>query len=115
PPVRAAADHLHTRRIAALGRSALRLRTGRRFQLEAAGAPALLVADRAVESAHELLLGPGLDRLGRCPTEQGGCGWLFLDHSRNRSRRWCRMSDCGTTVKARRLTERRRSTRTIDV
>ncbi|RIQ29560.1 ABATE domain-containing protein, partial [Jiangella rhizosphaerae] len=26
PPVRAAADHLHTRRIAALGRSALRLR-----------------------------------------------------------------------------------------
>jgi predicted RNA-binding Zn ribbon-like protein len=36
---------------------------------------------------------------------------MFLDRSRNHSRRWCRMADCGTEVKARRLTERRRATR----
>lgn len=111
PSVRTALDQLHTRRIAALGRSGLRLGADRRLQVDVGLAPALLIPDRAVEAAHEVLLGSGLDRLGRCPTEDGGCGWLFLDHSRNRSRRWCRMSDCGTTVKARRLTDRRRVTR----
>jgi predicted RNA-binding Zn ribbon-like protein len=50
--------------------------------------------------------------LRRCPPDAGGCGWVFLDHSRNGSRRWCRMADCGTTAKARRLTERRRAART---
>jgi predicted RNA-binding Zn ribbon-like protein len=52
-----------------------------------------------------------LARLRRCPPAAGGCGWVFLDHSRNGSRRWCRMADCGTTAKARRLTERRRAAR----
>jgi predicted RNA-binding Zn ribbon-like protein len=36
---------------------------------------------------------------------------MFLDQSRNGSRRWCRMADCGTAVKSRRLTERRRELR----
>ncbi|WP_460515138.1 CGNR zinc finger domain-containing protein [Flindersiella endophytica] len=75
-------------------------------------APALLLPDRAAAAAYELLFSADLGRLGRCPTEDGGCGWLFLDHSRNRSRRWCRMADCGAEVKARRLTERRRAART---
>jgi predicted RNA-binding Zn ribbon-like protein len=75
-------------------------------------APALLLPDRAAVAAYDLLFTADLDRLGRCPTEEGGCGWLFLDHSRNRSRRWCRMADCGAEVKARRLTERRRAART---
>jgi len=39
-----------------------------------------------------LLCEADLGRLGRCPVEAGGCGWLFLDHSRNRSRRLCRSS-----------------------
>jgi predicted RNA-binding Zn ribbon-like protein len=34
--------------------------------------------------------------------EASGCGWLFLDESRNGSRRWCSMSDCGNRAKARR-------------
>jgi predicted RNA-binding Zn ribbon-like protein len=73
--------------------------------------PALLVADRVAQDAVDLLSGIELTRLGRCPVEDGGCGWLFLDHSRNRSRRWCTMEDCGTGAKARRLTERRRRSR----
>lgn len=37
-----------------------------------------------------------------------GCGWLFLDQSRNRSRRWCDMGDCGNRAKAKRFRDRRR-------
>lgn len=34
--------------------------------------------------------------------ECGGaqCTWLFLDHSRGRSRRWCSMASCGNRAKA---------------
>jgi predicted RNA-binding Zn ribbon-like protein len=73
--------------------------------------PALLVADRVAQDAIDLLCGVDVQRLGRCPVEAGGCGWLFLDHSRNRSRRWCTMEDCGSEAKSRRLTERRRRSR----
>jgi predicted RNA-binding Zn ribbon-like protein len=34
------------------------------------------------------------------------CGWLFLDTTRNRSRRWCDMLVCGNRAKARRHYER---------
>lgn len=30
------------------------------------------------------------------------CGWLFVDVSKNRSRKWCDMADCGNLEKARR-------------
>jgi len=39
-------------------------------------------------------------RVGKCMDDR--CGWLFLDTSRNRSRRWCSMKDCGNRAKARR-------------
>lgn len=73
--------------------------------------PELLVADRAAQEAAGLLCGADMERLGMCPPEAGGCGWLFLDHTRNRSRRWCTMDTCGAGAKARRLTERRRTSR----
>ena len=34
--------------------------------------------------------------------EGRSCGWLFLDTSRNRTRRWCDMKICGNRAKARR-------------
>lgn len=77
-----------------------------------ASPPVLLIADRVARDAVDLLCEIDVTRLGRCPVEDGGCGWLFLDHSRNRSRRWCAMGDCGNGAKAQRLTERRRRTRT---
>jgi predicted RNA-binding Zn ribbon-like protein len=55
-----------------------------------------------VRSAADLLTSERLDRVGQCP----GCGWLFLDSSRNRSRRWCTMEVCGNRAKARRHYER---------
>ncbi|WP_328653258.1 CGNR zinc finger domain-containing protein [Micromonospora sp. NBC_00330] len=73
--------------------------------------PAMLVPDRIAEAAYDVMLTADLTRVRRCPVLEGGCGWLFLDRSRNGSRRWCRMADCGNVVKARRLTERRRAAR----
>jgi predicted RNA-binding Zn ribbon-like protein len=57
-----------------------------------------------VRSAAELLTNGPLDRLKQC----AGCRWLFLDGSRNRTRRWCEMRVCGNRAKARRHYERQR-------
>ena len=51
-------------------------------------------------SAVDLLVSPDLHQLREC--EAGDCYWLFLDNSRNRSRRWCSMASCGNREKARR-------------
>jgi predicted RNA-binding Zn ribbon-like protein len=48
------------------------------------------------------------DRLRRC--DDHGCGWLFLDITRNHSRRWCSSSDCGNRDRARRHYARNRTT-----
>ncbi|MEV4617678.1 CGNR zinc finger domain-containing protein [Asanoa sp. NPDC049573] len=72
---------------------------------------ATLITDRLVLAAADLLTTLDRAALSECPLAEGGCGWLFLDHSRNHSRRWCAMADCGARAKARRLTERRRAVR----
>ncbi len=51
-------------------------------------------------SAAALLTGPDLHRVRECGNET--CGWLFLDNSKNQSRKWCEMSSCGNKMKARR-------------
>ena len=55
-----------------------------------------------VLSATGLLTTGDLTRVKECPPEEGGCGWLFYDMSKNRSRRWCAMAECGSRVKMRR-------------
>ena len=59
-----------------------------------------------VHDAATLLTSEELSRVGQC--SDGRCGWLFLDTSRNRSRRWCSMEDCGNRAKARRYYQRGR-------
>jgi len=54
-----------------------------------------------VRSAADLLTSDRRSRIGQCADDRG-CGWLFLDASKNRSRRWCDMGDCGNRAKARR-------------
>ena len=56
-------------------------------------------------SAAELLVQGPLERIRECPG-QDTCGWLFLDVSKNASRRWCDMRVCGNRAKARRHYER---------
>jgi predicted RNA-binding Zn ribbon-like protein len=53
-----------------------------------------------VWSAASLLTSDDLRLVRRCAADR--CGWLFVDHSRNRSRRWCTMKSCGNSAKARR-------------
>jgi predicted RNA-binding Zn ribbon-like protein len=57
-----------------------------------------------VHSAVELLTEGPLDRIKTC----GNCRWLFIDQSRNHSRRWCSMDECGIQMKHTRFVERRR-------
>jgi predicted RNA-binding Zn ribbon-like protein len=64
-----------------------------------------------VQSAAQLLLSEDLcDRVGQC-ADPAGCGWLFLDLSKNRSRRWCSIRDCGNRAKQRRLHARQKQSR----
>lgn len=52
-------------------------------------------------SAAALITGPRANRIKQCADERG-CGWLFVDDSRLKNRRWCAMGDCGNVAKARR-------------
>ena len=57
-------------------------------------------------AAAELLVSAELDRVRECANPP--CGWLFIDRSRNRSRRWCDMRSCGNRMKARRHYQRKK-------
>jgi predicted RNA-binding Zn ribbon-like protein len=59
------------------------------------------------QSAAELLTSPKLGRVKVCAGE--GCGWVFLDESRNGSRRWCDSRDCGNRERVRRHLARKRA------
>lgn len=57
-----------------------------------------------VRFAAALVTSSELSGLRQCGGK--GCGWLFLDRSRNRRRRWCSMDDCGNVEKVRRFRKR---------
>ncbi|MFN8475815.1 MAG: CGNR zinc finger domain-containing protein [Anaerolineae bacterium] len=60
-----------------------------------------------VRSAAELLTSAKVERVHEC--EGDTCTWLFVDTSKNHSRRWCDMKDCGNRAKARRHYHRART------
>ncbi len=60
-----------------------------------------------IHAALTLLTDGPLDRVKGCAS----CRFLFLDESKNRSRRWCSMDDCGTADKVRKYVARRASAR----
>lgn len=60
-----------------------------------------------LRSAIQLLSSPDLARLRECAGER--CGRLYLDCTKNGSRRWCDMETCGNRAKARRHQARRRA------
>lgn len=57
-------------------------------------------------SAWRLLQFDDLTRLRQC--RDAGCGWLFLDRSKNASRVWCNAADCGNRDRVRRHQQRHR-------
>jgi predicted RNA-binding Zn ribbon-like protein len=90
----------------AFARPSLRTGTGYRLDWQDPEAALDRMLGPVIRSTVELLTSPGVDRVRIC--EAGGCGWLFFDASRNRSRQWCDMTVCGNRAKARRFYERRR-------
>jgi predicted RNA-binding Zn ribbon-like protein len=58
-------------------------------------------------AAIDLLRSERLARLKQCRN----CRWLFLDASKNSSRRWCSMAHCGTGAKVAATRARRRAAR----
>ena len=66
-------------------------------ELDAVLWPVLVSAEAVLTSAGQ--------RVHECPGIDG-CGWLFLDNSKNHSRRWCSMRVCGNRAKARRHHQR---------
>jgi predicted RNA-binding Zn ribbon-like protein len=52
-------------------------------------------------SAAELLTSEKAVWVRECEDDRG-CGYLFIDLSKNHSRRWCSMESCGNRAKARR-------------
>ena len=61
----------------------------------------------ACSSAVELLLHGPVERVRECASDT--CRWMFLDVSRNHSRRWCSMKSCGNRAKVAGFRERERS------
>ena len=80
---------------------------GYRWSLDPSAAALDAAMQPLVESAVSLLTSAKLERLRRCGNST--CYWLFIDETRNHSRRWCEMASCGNVVKVRRHRERARS------
>jgi predicted RNA-binding Zn ribbon-like protein len=92
------------------GLSRLRLeRRGAEFALTWAPSEPSLAAPLwpILRSAAELLVSEERRQIRECASQ--ACSWLFLDRSRNRSRRWCSMETCGNRAKARRHYHRTRA------
>lgn len=79
--------------------------------------PSASVLDAAlqpiVESAMHLLASEKLSRLRRCGNAT--CFWMFLDETKNGSRRWCEMASCGNLLKVRRHREKLRGAHRHDI
>ena len=78
------------------------------LQLHSRGDGVLEPVGRLLAIMHNASIDGTLTRLKPCTNDT--CQWLFLDHSKNRSRRWCDMTTCGNAANARayrrRLNER---------
>jgi len=60
-------------------------------------------------SVLDLLVLTDLSRVRRCADDT--CGWLYLDRSRNHSRRWCSSADCGNRHRVQQFAARARRSR----
>jgi predicted RNA-binding Zn ribbon-like protein len=86
----------------AVARSAPVLDDGRLRWEQDATTPSAAVGHLTV-AAVDLLREGSTDRIKVCPS----CGFVFLDLTKNRSRRWCSMEDCGEQEKMRRYVAKR--------
>jgi predicted RNA-binding Zn ribbon-like protein len=62
--------------------------------------------DRATRAVVDLLTSPDVAALHQC--EDAACGWVYLDTSPRRNRRWCIAADCGNRNRARAFYSRKK-------
>jgi len=62
-----------------------------------------------VRAAGALLTSPELAKVREC--DSASCRWMYVDRSKNHSRRWCDMKVCGNRMKAQNFYRRQRSRR----
>lgn len=89
--------------------SALRLQAaggGQPLTWQETAGPVDRLRHAIARDAADLLTSGDFKRLKRCPGEY--CGWLFYDGSKNGTRRWCVMEDCGTRAKVKNFRARQR-------
>jgi predicted RNA-binding Zn ribbon-like protein len=60
---------------------------------------------QVAESAGRLLTSNAVERVKFCGSDT--CRWLFVDTSKNHTRRWCEMRVCGNRAKVRRYLQKR--------
>jgi predicted RNA-binding Zn ribbon-like protein len=79
------------------------------WAFDADAAPFDRMAWEVIQSATTLLTSSNLEHVHQCALED--CGWLFLDLSKNKTRRWCAMKMCGNKAKVRHHRASRRDER----
>jgi predicted RNA-binding Zn ribbon-like protein len=99
-------DAMHRARVAALDAAKPTWERGRLVLRWTSDASDLLAPLHPLMSAAGDLLeaSPG-ERLRQCGNHP--CGWLFLDQSKNGSRRWCTSAECGNASRVREFRARR--------
>jgi predicted RNA-binding Zn ribbon-like protein len=98
-------DELSRGAAQAAGAARLRPAAGRVVRaIDHRGAGRALLRYRLIDAAVALLTSVTSSRVRSCPA----CGWLFVDSSKNGSRRWCSMSTCGSSAKSKAYYRRRR-------
>lgn len=87
------------------------VQTAKEFQWQWEGTKASLEFPLwlVARSAADLLTSERQSRIQQCGN--ANCSWLFLDKSKNHSRRWCDMAVCGNREKARRSRARKQAER----
>jgi predicted RNA-binding Zn ribbon-like protein len=72
-----------------------------RWQLPNGLVDANLILWPVARAAAELLTSDTVAHVRQCEDDRG-CGYLFIDQTKNHSRRWCSMESCGNRAKAKR-------------
>ncbi|ONI67188.1 hypothetical protein BWI15_28925 [Kribbella sp. ALI-6-A] len=86
-------DELRELMVAAVGKARIAQLNPLRWQADDPVTELTLATWRLLEDED-------LGRLRQCQDDD--CGWLFLDRSKNGSRRWCSSADCGNRARAKR-------------
>jgi predicted RNA-binding Zn ribbon-like protein len=106
PPDAKALEDLNRRQIKAMASVEIKWHDGRLQWAPRADPRMTTILDRVVWRAGVLLSSNDVKRLRRCANPD--CGWLFLDRSKNGTRRWCSMRECGDRAKSKRYYQRER-------